>query len=143
MAGLAPQFREVSSGIALAVVTGMVRGAALLVAWLGIAEAAIAGPKTASMRIGAQVVASVRLSATATVSSLGVETRSFGCSLSAVFVQQRSGPPLRLRGGGRLPGEADAPLVMVDGSLQLAPRRAAGSAEVVVTVFTDGTPPHG
>ncbi len=76
------------------------RSAALVVFLVGVPGAAMAGSKTASLRIGAQVVASVNLSATATTAgNLGVELRSFGGKPSAVLVQQRSGAPLQLRGG--------------------------------------------
>ena len=110
----------------------------------GVPGAAMAGSKSASFRIGAQVVASVNLSATATTAgNLGVELRSFGGKPSAVLVQQRSGAPLQLRGGTRLPSEADAPLQLASGNLQLALRRLTGPAEVVVTIFSDGTPPRG
>ncbi len=120
------------------------RSLALLVFLLGVPGAAMAGSKTASLRIGAQVVASVNLSATATTAgNLGVELRSFGGKPSAVLVQQRSGAPLQLRGGTRLPSEADAPLELASGELQLALRRPTGPAEVVVTIFSDGTPPRG
>ena len=119
------------------------RSLALLVFLLGVPGAAMAGSKTASLRIGAQVVASVNLSATATAGNLGVELRSFGGKPSAVLVQQRSGAPLQLRGGTRLPSEADAPLELASGELQLALRRPTGPAEVVVTIFSDGTPPRG
>ena len=120
------------------------RTAALLVFLVGVPGAAMAGSKAASMRIGAQVVASVNLSATATAAgNLGVELRSFGGKPSAVLVQQRSGAPLQLRGGTRLPSEADAPLELASGDLRLALRRPTGPAEVVVTIFSDGTPPRG
>jgi len=119
----------------------MVRSAALLVVLLGVEGPAVAGPATGSMRIGAQVVASVTLSTSATARALGVQTRSFGCNPSAVFVQQRSGLPVRLRGGAHLPSETEAPLVMAERNLRLA-LRPAGPAEVVVTLFTDGTPPR-
>jgi len=98
----------------------------------------MAGSKTASLRIGAQVVASVNLSAKTTpAGKLGVEQRSFGGKPGAVLVQQRSGAPLQLRGGARLPTEADAPLELATADLQLAFRRPAGPAEVVVTIFSD------
>ena len=121
----------------------VVRSAALVVFLVGVPGAAMAGSKTASLRIGAQVVASVNLSATATAGNLGVELRTFGGKPSAVLVQQRSGAPLQLRGGTRLPSEADAPLELASGELQLALRRPTGPAEVVVTIFSDGTPPRG
>ena len=93
------------------------------------------------MRIGVQVVASVNFSASATPHGIGVELRSFGAS-PAVLVQQRSGPPVRLRGGAHLPGEAEAALRMAGPHLQLGLRRTTGPAEVVVTLFTDGIPPR-
>lgn len=120
----------------------MVRVAALLLALLGVCRPALAGSRTASMRIGAQVVASVNLSASATPRGIGVETRSFGAKPGAVLVQQRSGSPLRLRSGTRLPGEAEPPLKLAGENLQLTLRRAPGPAEVVVTLFTDGVPPR-
>ena len=120
----------------------LLRSAALLATLLGVHGVAMAGSRTASMRVGAQVVASVSLSASATAGSLGVETRSFGGRPSAVLVQQRSGSPLRLRSGARLPSEADAPLEIAGGNLQLALHHTTGPAEVVVTIFSDGTPPR-
>ena len=118
--------------------------AAVLLFLVGVPGAAMAGSKTASLRIGAQVVASVNLSAKTTpAGKLGVEQRSFGGKPGAVLVQQRSGAPLQLRGGARLPTEADAPLELATADLQLAFRRPAGPAEVVVTIFSDGTPPRG
>src|SRR6266849_4499491 len=114
----------------------VVRSAALLVFLVGVPSAAMAGSKSASMRVGAQVVASVRLLANATPGgNLGVEMRSFGGKPSAVLVQQRGGQPLQLRGG--------APLPIAGGNLQIALERSAGQAEVVVTIFSDGTPPRG
>ncbi len=122
----------------------VVRSAALLVFLMGVPTAAMAGSKSASMRVGAQVVASVRLLANATpAGNLAVETRSFGTKASALLIQQRSGQPLQLRGGARLPSEAEAPLQIASGNLQLALGRSSGPAEVVVTIFSDGMPPRG
>src|SRR5438128_8861116 len=91
--------------------------AAVLLFLLGVPGAAMAGSKTASLRIGAQVVASVNLSAKTTpAGNLGVELRSFGGKPGVMLVQQRSGAPLQLRGGGaRLPTEANAPLELATG----------------------------
>jgi len=122
----------------------VMRSAALLVFLTSVPGAAMAGSKSASMRVGAQVVASVRLVATATsAGNLGVEMRSFGAKAGAVLIQQRSGQPLQVRGGARLPSEAEAPLEIAGGNLQLALRRSSGPVEVVVTVFSDGMPPRG
>jgi len=122
----------------------VVRSAALLVFLVGVPSAAMAGSKSASMRVGAQVVASVRLLANATPGgNLGVEMRSFGGKPSAVLVQQRGGQPLQLRGGARLPSEAEAPLQIAGGNVQLALGRSSGPAEVVVTIYADGMPPRG
>jgi len=96
------------------------------------------------MRVGAQVLASVRLLATATpAGNLGVEMRSFGAKADAVLIQQRRGQPLQLRSGARLPSEAEAPLQIAGGNVQLALGRSSGPAEVVVTVHADGMPPRG
>jgi hypothetical protein len=122
----------------------VVRSAALLVFVMGLPGAAMAGSKSASMRVGAQVVASVRLLASATADgNLGVEMRSFGAKADTVLIQQRSGQPLQLSDGARLPSQAEAPLEIAGGNLQLALRRSSGPAEVVVTVFSDGMPPRG
>jgi len=48
-----------------------------------------------------------------------------------------------LRSGAHLPSQADMPLEISGNELQLALRRLAGPAEVVVTIFSDGTPPRG
>jgi len=122
----------------------VVASTALVAALVSFHGTAMAGSKTASMRIGAQVVASVSLSANASAAgTLGIETRSFGGKPSAVLVQQRSGAPLQLRAGAHLPSEADMPLETSGSDLRLALRRPAGPAEVVVTIFSDGTPPRG
>ncbi|MFL5310407.1 MAG: hypothetical protein ACJ79H_08150 [Myxococcales bacterium] len=94
------------------------------------------------MRIGAQVVASVRLEASATLDGrLAVEVRAFGGQAGPVLVHQRSGLPMHLRSGARLPNGSDAPL-FVAGNAELAFRRSASPAEVVVTLFSDGLPPR-
>lgn len=63
--------------------------AALLVAMPGAAHAT---SRTASMRIGAQVVASVRVIASATTAgTVSVELRPFGAPQSAVFTQEQRG----------------------------------------------------
>src|SRR5712691_5463944 len=70
----------------------VVRSAALLVFLMAVPGAATAGSRSASMRVGAQVLASVRLLATATpAGNLGVEMRSFGAKADAVLIQQRRG----------------------------------------------------
>ncbi|SRR5712691_4192687 len=122
----------------------VVRSAALLVFLMAVPGAATAGSRSASMRVGAQVLASVRLLATATpAGNLGVEMRSFGAKADAVLIQQRRGQPLQLRSGARLPSEAEAPLQIAGGNVQLALGRSSGPAEVVVTVHADGMPPRG
>ena len=120
----------------------LVRSAVLLASLLGVPGAAMAGSKSASMRIGAQVVASVRLQANATADGkLAVEVRAFGGEAGPVLVHQRSGQPVRLRSGARLPSETDVPL-LVTGNGELDLRRSAAPAEVVVTMFSDGLPPR-
>src|SRR5437879_8120291 len=122
----------------------LVRSAALLAALLALPGAAMAGSRSGSMRIGAQVVASVRLLASATADGrVAVEVRAFGGQAGAVLVHQRSGQPVRLRSGARLPSETDAPLVFSGGNAELDLRRSAAPAEVVVTIFSDGLPPRG
>ena len=122
----------------------LVRSAVLLASLLALPGAAMAGSKSGSMRIGAQVVASVRLVASATADGkVAVEVRAFGGQPGAVFVHQRSGQPVQLRSGARLPSESDAPLLFTGGRAELDLRRSAAPAEVVVTLFSDGLPPRG
>jgi len=95
------------------------------------------------MRVGAQVVASMRLLASATAGGkLAVDVRAFGSQPGAVLVHQRSGQPLQLRNGARLPSETDSPLLFTGGKAELQLRRSSAPAEVVVTVFSDGVPPR-
>ena len=122
----------------------LVWSAALVASLLALPGAAMAGSKSGSMRVGAQVVASVRLLASATADGkVAVEVRAFGGQAGAVLVHQRSGQPVRLRSGARLPSETDAPLVFTGGNAELDLRRSAAPAEVVVTIFSDGLPPRG
>ena len=105
------------------------------------AAPALAG-RRASFRVGAEVVSSARVAASFSTAGLGVESRSFGGAGAAVLLEQRSGAPVRLRDGSRLPREGQRPLVVFagdSGRLALAP--TTGAAEVVVTLFPDGAPP--
>jgi hypothetical protein len=112
---------------------------AVILAALLVATPALAG-RRASFRVGAEVVASARVAATFSAAGLGVDSRSSGRRLAAVLLEQRSGAPVRLRDGSRLPREGQRPLVIVAGAqLALAPQ--SGAAEVVVTLFPDGAPP--
>src|SRR5712692_3478899 len=105
----------------------VVRSAALLVFLMAGPGAATAGSRSASMRVGAQVLASVRLLATATpAGNLGVEMRSFGAKADAVLIQQRRGQPLQLRSGARLPSEAEAPLQIAAATCSLPSDARAG-----------------
>lgn len=104
---------------------------------------AVAGGRSASFRVGAQVVSSASVKASASAAGLSFESRSFGGSGAAVLVQQRSGAPIRLSDGTPLPREGERPLIVpaaAFGQLALAP--AADGAEVVVTLFPDGAPPR-
>jgi len=101
---------------------------------------ALAGRSTA-LRLGVQVVSSARIVASASGGRVGLETRTRGASASAVLVEQRSGASLRLRSGAALPRAGERPLVLPGGASELAFAPAAGGAEVVVTLFTDGVPP--
>ena len=115
---------------------------ALLVAALLAASPAVAG-RRASFHIGAVVVSSARVSASSSGAFLSVESRSFGGSGAAVLLEQRSGAPLRLSDGTRLPREGQRPLVVpaaLGPQLASAPH-AGGTAEVIVTLFPDGAPP--
>ena len=121
----------------------LVRSAVLLASLLALPGAAMAGSKSGSMRVGAQVVASVRLVASATADGkVAVEVRAFGGRAGGVLVHQRSGQPMQLRSGARLPSETDAPLLLTGGNAELDLRRSAAPAEVVVTMFSDGLPPR-
>lgn len=121
----------------------LVRSAVLLAALLAMPGAAMAGSRTASMRVGAQVVASMRLLASATADGkVAIDVRAFGSQPGAVFVHQRSGQPVQLRNGTRLPSESGSPLLFTGGKAELEFRRSSAPAEVVVTVFSDGVPPR-
>ena len=114
---------------------------AVALAALLLAAPALAG-RRASFRVGAEVVSSARVAASFSTSGLGVESRSFGGPGAAVLLEQRSGAPVRLRDGSRLPREGQRPMVVLaaeSGRLALAP--TSGAAEVVVTLFPDGAPP--
>ena len=103
---------------------------------------ALAG-RRASFRVGAEVVSSARLSVTPSGAVLGVETRSFGSRSAAVLLAQRSGSPVRLLDGSKLPQEGQRPLVLPAGAeqrLKFAP--SSRGAEVVLTLFPDGAPPQ-
>jgi hypothetical protein len=106
-----------------------------------VAAPALAG-RRAAFRVGAEVVSSARVAASFSTAGLGVESRSFGGAGAAVLLEQRSGAPVRLRDGSRLPREGQRPLVVLagdSGRLGLAP--TTGPAEVLVTLFPDGAPP--
>ena len=121
----------------------LVRSAALLASLLAMPGAAMAGSKSSSMHVGAQVVASMGLRASAMAGgNLAVEVRAFGSAPGAVLVHQRSGDPVQLRNGRPLPGEADAPLVFTGGVAELKLGHSSAPAEVVVTLFSDGVPPR-
>lgn len=113
-------------------------------AFAAIAALLAAGPavagRRASFRIGAEVVSSARVLASST--GIGVESRSRG-SAAAVLVEQRSGAPVRLWDGSRLPSQGQRPLVLpADAGRRLAFAPPAGGAEVLVTLFPDGAPPQ-
>jgi hypothetical protein len=117
------------------------RTAAIAAALLA-AGPALAGRLRASFHVGAEVVSSARVVATASAAGLGIESRSFGGSGAAVLLEQRSGAPMRLSDGTWLPREGQRPLVVpAAAGLQMALAPAAGGAEVVVTLFPDGAPP--
>jgi hypothetical protein len=112
-----------------------------------LAIALCAGPAAAarrsSLHIGCDVVASARLSVTSAPGALAVASGSHGSRALAVFVEQRSGAPVRLRDGSLLPREGRQPLVLsgpVERRLKFVPSQ--GPAEVVVTLFPDGAPPR-
>ena len=113
---------------------------AALAAALVAALPALAG-RRASFRVGAEVVSSARLLVSASVAGVSFESRSFGGKGAAVLLEQRSGAPMRLADGTRLPREGERPLVVSAARRQLALAPAAGAAEVVVTLFPDGVPP--
>jgi hypothetical protein len=103
---------------------------------------ALAGGRSASFRVGAQVVSSARFSSSASAAGLRFESRSFGGSGAAILVQQRSGAPMRLLDGTPLPREDQQPLVVPAAArMQLALAPASGGEVVVVTLFPDGAPP--
>jgi hypothetical protein len=115
---------------------------AVTLAALLAAAPALAG-RRASFRIGAEVVSSARVAATFSVAGLGIESRSSGGRFATVLLEQRSGAPVRLRDGSRLPREGQRPPVILAGaSGQLALAPSTGAAEVVVTLFPDGAPPE-
>jgi len=114
---------------------------AVALAALLVAAPVLAG-RRASFRVGAEVVSSARVAASFSTAGLGVESRSLGGAGAAVLLEQRSGAPVRLRDGSRLPREGERPLLLLagdSGRLALAP--TTGAAEVVVTLFPDGAPP--
>jgi len=113
-------------------------------AFAAIAVLLAAGPalagRRASFRIGAEVVSSARVLASS--SGIGVESRSRG-SAAALLVEQRSGAPVRLWDGSRLPQKGQRPLVVAAGAMhELGFAPPAGNAEVLVTLFPDGAPPQ-
>ena len=116
---------------------------AVTVAALLAAAPALAG-RRASFRVGAEVISSARIAATFSAAGPGVESRAFGGRFAAVLLEQRSGAPVRLRDGSRLPREGERPLVILAGAAsgRLAFGPSAGAAEVVVTLFPDGAPPE-
>jgi hypothetical protein len=106
-----------------------------------------AGPAAAGrstfLHVGADVVASARLSVASAPGALAVASGGYGSRALAVFVEQRSGAPVRLRDGSVLPREGHGSLVLsgpVDQRLAFVP--ATGGAELVVTLFPDGAPPR-
>jgi hypothetical protein len=113
---------------------------AVALAALLVAAPVLAG-RRASFRVGAEVVSSARVAASFSTAGLGVESRSFGGAGAAVLLEQRSGAPVRLRDGSRLPREGQRPLVLAGDSGRLALAPTTGAAEVVVTLFPDGAPP--
>ena len=117
---------------------------AVALAALLVAAPVLAG-RRASFRVGAEVVSSARVAASFSTAGLGVESRSLGGAGAAVLLEQRSGAPVRLRDGSRLPREGERPLVILAGAAsgRLAFGPSAGAAEVVVTLFPDGAPPDG
>lgn len=112
---------------------------------VAIAAILVAGPalagRRASFRVGAEVVSSARVLASAT--GVGVESRSARGSAAAILVEQRSGAPVRLDDGSRLPREGQQrPLVLrASAGQKLAFAPTSGGAEVLVTLFPDGAPP--
>jgi hypothetical protein len=119
-----------------------VRAASILAIAL-CATPALAGRRSSSFHIGCDVVASARMSATTASGALAVESGSHGSRALAVFVEQRSGTPVRLRDGSVLPREGQGPLVLAGATehrLAFAPSH--GSAELIVTLFPDGAPPR-
>ncbi|HYZ89750.1 MAG TPA: hypothetical protein VE620_10680 [Myxococcales bacterium] len=112
-----------------------------------LAIALCAGPAAAarrlSLHIGCDVVASARLSVTSAPGALALASDSHGSRALAVFIEQRSGTPVRLRDGSLLPREGREPLVLsgpVERRLRFVPSH--GPAELVVTLFPDGAPPR-
>ena len=114
--------------------------ALVAIAVLLTAGPALAG-RRASFRVGAEVVSSARVLASA--SGVGVESRSARGGAAAIFVEQRSGAPVRLDDGSRLPREGQRPLVFrASAGQKLAFAPTTGGAEVLVTLFPDGAPPQ-
>jgi hypothetical protein len=114
---------------------------ALVAAALLTATASLAG-RRASFRIGAEVVSSARVTAFSSGAALSVESRSFGGSGAALLLEQRSGAPVRLSDGTRLPREGERPLILpASVGPQLASMTRGMPAEVIVTLFPDGAPP--
>jgi hypothetical protein len=121
------------------------------IAYIGCSLAALAtllcpgearAARNASFRIGVQVVSSARLVASASGAGLGLASGARGGRGAALLVEQRSGAPVQLRDGSRLPQPGEAPLVVpAGGAGQLAFAPGARQAEVVVTLFPDGAPP--
>jgi hypothetical protein len=96
-----------------------------------------------SLHIGCDVVASARLSVTAAPGAVALSSSSHGSRALAVFVEQRTGAPVRLRDGSLLPREGREPLVLsgpAERRLRFLPSH--GPAELVVTLFPDGAPPR-
>ena len=114
--------------------------AVVAIAVLLAAGPALAG-RRASFRVGAEVVSSARVLASA--SGVGVESRSARGSAAAILVEQRSGAPVQLGDGSRLPREGQRPLVLrASAGQKLAFAPTSGGAEVLVTLFPDGAPPQ-
>jgi hypothetical protein len=115
---------------------------AILIAVALSAREAVAA-RRAFMHIGADVVSSARVVARTSSRSVEVASSSFGSRASAVFVEQRSGAPVRLRDGSLVPREGKDAMVLSGGADQrLAFVPSRGTVELVVTLFPDGAPPR-
>ena len=112
-----------------------------LLALLMLCATPVLAGRSAALRVGVQVVSSARIVASASGARLALETRTRGGTAPAILIEQRSGAPVRLRSGPALPREGERPLLLSGGASELAFAPAAGGAEVVVTLFTDGVPP--